>query len=304
MTSHRGQGRSHKNTPATVLITGAASGLGWELAKACHARGHSLLLTDIDAAGLAARVAELDSDRVEALSGDITDPALHRQLVDACRAVFGRLDLLVNNAGITHRSPTLLTRPEVLHKVMAVDYHAPLELTLAAADLLRESHGRVACIGSMAGWMPVLGRAGYCAAKAALAQSFEVLRAELAQDGVGLLMVYPSFLDTPIDRNALGADGQPAGHARSTLGSVRSAAWMAGEILGALESGRERLFPDRGSWLASLLWRVAPGLYYRQMSRRFAGELPPPSSAGASEASALSGSRVALAPTESDGARS
>ncbi|WP_052081063.1 SDR family NAD(P)-dependent oxidoreductase [Pseudomonas sp. ML96] len=260
------------------LITGAASGLGWELAKACHARGDSLLLTDIDAAGLAARVAELNSERVEALSGDITDPLLHRQLVDACRTVFGRLDLLINNAGITHRSPTLLTRPEVLRKVMAVDYHAPLELTLAAANLLRESRGQVAAIGSMAGWMPVLGRAGYCAAKSALAQSFEVLRAELAQDGVSLLMVYPSFLDTPIDRNALGADGKPAGHTRSTLGSVRSAAWMAEEILKALQSGRERLFPDRGSWLASLLWRIAPGLYYQQMSRRFAGELPPPGS--------------------------
>lgn len=286
----------------TVLITGAASGLGWELAKACHARGDNLLLTDIDAAGLAARVAELNSERVEALSGDITDPALHRQLVDACRRVFGRLDLLINNAGITHRSPTLLTRPEVLRKVMAVDYHAPLELTLASADLLRESRGQVAAIGSMAGWMPVLGRAGYCAAKAALSQSFEVLRAELAQDGVGLLMVYPSFLDTPIDRNALGADGKPAGHARSTLGAVRSAAWMAEEILKALHNGRERLFPDRGSWLASLLWRIAPGLYYRQMSKRFAGELPPPTPVGASSAREISNaaapSRAELAPAD------
>jgi len=258
---------------STVLITGAASGLGWALAKACHARGDDLLLTDIDAAGLAARVAELNSERVEALSGDITDPLLQRQLVDACRTVFGRLDLLINNAGITHRSPTLLTRPEVLRKVMAVDYHAPLELTLAAAELLRESRGQVAAIGSMAGWMPVLGRAGYCAAKSALGQAFEVLRAELARDGIGLLMVYPSFLDTPIDRNALGADGRPAGHARSTIGRIRGADWMAGEILKGLEQRRERLFPDRGSWLASLLWRLAPALYYRQMSRRFAAEM-------------------------------
>ena len=86
-------------------------------------------------------------------------------------------------------------------------------------------------------------------------------------------MVYPSFLDTPIDRNALGADGKPAGHARSTIGRIRGADWMAGEILKGLEQRRERLFPDRGSWLASLLWRLAPALYYRQMSRRFAAEM-------------------------------
>ena len=272
----------------TVLITGAASGLGWELAKACHARGDALLLTDIDASGLAARVAELNSDRVEALPGDITDPALHQQLIDHCRNVFGRLDLLLNNAGITHRSPTVQTDPAVFRKVMAVDYHAPLELTLTALPLLRASRGQVAAIGSMAGWMPVLGRAGYCAAKAALSQSFEVLRAELAQDGIGTLMVYPSFLDTPIDRNALGADGKPAGHARSTIGKIRGADWMASEIIKGLDERRERLFPDRGSWLASLLWRAAPGLYYRKMSQRFAGELPAPAALALGDAEARS----------------
>lgn len=256
-----------------TLITGAASGLGWALARACHARGDQLLLTDIDASGLAARVAELGDARVLGIAGDICDPELHRELLKACRERFGHLDLLLNNAGITHRSPTTRTDPAVFRRVMAVDYHAPLELTLAALPLLRESRGQVAAIGSMAGWMPVLGRAGYCAAKSALGQAFEVLRAEIARDGIQLLMVYPSFLDTPIDRNALGADGQPAGHARSTIGRVRGADWMAGEILKALDTRRQRLFPDRGSWLASLLWRVAPALYYRQMSQRFAGEL-------------------------------
>lgn len=181
--------------------------------------------------------------------------------------------MLINNAGITHRSPTLRTDPAVFRKVMAVDYHAPLELTLAALPLLRESRGQVVAIGSMAGWMPVLGRAGYCAAKSALGQAFEVLRAEIARDGIGLLMVYPSFLDTPIDRNALGGDGKPAGHARSTIGRFRSADWMARLILDALQQRRERLFPDRGSWLASLLWRLAPALYHRKMSQRFAGEI-------------------------------
>ncbi|MDH4565145.1 SDR family NAD(P)-dependent oxidoreductase [Pseudomonas sp. BN414] len=256
-----------------VLITGAASGLGWELARACHTAGDALLLTDVDAAGLAARVAELGEERVAGVAGDITDSDVHAQLIEVCRARFGRLDLLINNAGITHRSPTIHTAPQVLRRVMAVDYHAPLELTLVALPLLRASRGQVIAIGSMAGWMPVLGRAGYCAAKSALTQAFEVLRAEIARDGVGLLMVYPSFLDTPIERNALGGDGRPAQHARSTVGKVRGADWMAREILKSASTRQQRLFPDRGSWLASLLWRLAPALYYRQMSQRFAGEL-------------------------------
>lgn len=257
-----------------TLITGAANGLGWALAQACHARGDHLLLTDIDATLLAERVTNLGDERVSGLAGDITDSDLQHQLLARCRERFGRLDLLINNAGITHRSPATRTDPAVFRKVMAVDYQAPVELSLAALPLLRQSHGRIIAIGSMAGWMPVLGRAGYCAAKSALGQFFEVLRAELALDGIGLLLVYPSFLDTSIERHALGADGQPAGHARSTVGKVRGAEWMAREILGAEQRGRERLFPDRVSWLASLLWRLAPGFYYGQMSRRFAGELP------------------------------
>ncbi|AYC33223.1 SDR family NAD(P)-dependent oxidoreductase [Pseudomonas cavernae] len=264
-----------------TLITGAANGLGWELARACHARGDHLLLTDIDAPALAERVAQLGGHGVMGIAGDITDTRLQRQLLEQCRARFGRLDLLINNAGITHRSPATRTDPAVFRKVMAVDYQAPVELTLAALPLLRESRGQITAIGSMAGWMPVLGRAGYCAAKSALGQFFEVLRAELTLDGIHLLLVYPSFLDTSIERHALGADGQPAGHARSTIGKVRGADWMAGQILRALEQRRERLFPDRGSYLASLLWRLAPAFYYRQMSRRFAGELP---KSGASDA--------------------
>ena len=64
-----------------ALITGAASGLGWALARAYHAQGYGLLLTDINASGLATRVTELGADRVIGLAGDITDPALHQQLL-------------------------------------------------------------------------------------------------------------------------------------------------------------------------------------------------------------------------------
>ena len=137
----------------------------------------------------------------------------------------------------------------------------------------RRDHQDPVAIGSMAGWMPVLGRDGYCAAKSALSQFFEVLRGEIVRDGIHLLMVYPSFLDTPIEQHALGGDGQPARHGRSTVGRIRSADWMAQIIIQALARRQERLFPDRGSWLASLLWRIAPALYYRQMSRRFAAEM-------------------------------
>lgn len=257
-----------------VLITGAASGLGWALTRVFHDRGDHLYLVDRNADLLERRAAELaDGDRVATLAVDLSAP----EGIDACvrglHLCYGRLDVLVNNAGITHRSLSLDTRPEVFRKVMAVDWQAPVELTLGLYPLLLARGGGIINIGSMAGWMPVLGRAGYCSAKAALTQFFEVLRAEEKDNGIHVLMVYPSFLDTPIETNALGGDGKPASHARSTLGRLGNADQLAAGIVRAWEDKRPHLFPDRFTWLASLLWRLAPSLFHRLMRRRFRVEL-------------------------------
>lgn len=102
-------------------------------------------------------------------------------------------------ASLIARQHIRLIDPAVFRKVMPVDWQGAVELTMAALPLLKQSRGQIVCIGSMAGWMPVPGRAAYCAAKSALTQFFEVLRLELEADGIHILMVYPSFLDTPIE---------------------------------------------------------------------------------------------------------
>lgn len=257
-----------------TLITGAASGLGWAMAQHWYAAGHYLVLADIDAKGLEARANELnDPKRVLILPTDITQADDIALLIKQTHERFGRLDILVNNAGITHRSPAHQTDPAVFRKVMAVDWQGAVELTMAALPLLRESKGQIVCIGSMAGWMPVPGRAAYCAAKAALTQFFEVLRLELEPDGIHVLMVYPSFLDTPIDSNALGFDGKKAKQARSMIGNVRSPEWMVKHIDKGLKNRKRWILPEPVSKFGSLLWRVAPDIYLRQVRKRFKGEL-------------------------------
>jgi NAD(P)-dependent dehydrogenase (short-subunit alcohol dehydrogenase family) len=257
-----------------VLITGAASGLGWALARHWHAKGWQLVLADIDAPLLKQRERELNTpERVRAVVADITNAEHIQALATQTGEAFGRLDLLINNAGITHRSPASQTDPAVFRKVMAVDWQGPVELTLACLPLLRASRGKIVCIGSMAGWMPVPGRAAYCAAKSALTQFFEVLRLELETDGIHVLMAYPSFLDTPIEHHALGKDGQPAQHPRSMVGGLRSAEWMAELIDQGLQRRKRWLLPEPVSRFGSLLWRLAPSLYLRTVRRRFASDL-------------------------------
>ncbi|EKF73722.1 short chain dehydrogenase [Alcanivorax hongdengensis A-11-3] len=260
----------------TVMITGAASGLGWALSTAAFERGYRVVMVDMNAVLLEARAEVLgrrDPQRVASRALDITDAQALQDLVMWLHNNGERLDVLINNAGITHRSLAARTASSVFRKVMAVDWQAPVDLTLACMPLLRESRGAIINIGSMAGWMPVLGRAGYCSAKSALAQFFEVLRAEVAGDGIRVLMVYPSFLDTPIEKNALGHDGKPARHSRSMIGRMQTPEWMASGIFDALDAGKKRLFPDRFTWFASLLWRLAPDLYQKLMVRKFASEL-------------------------------
>ncbi|WP_376690622.1 SDR family oxidoreductase [Wenzhouxiangella sp. EGI_FJ10409] len=257
-----------------VLITGAAGGLGRALAQRYFDAGDQLVLADLDEKRLKALEHALAApERVVTRAMDVTDAEAIAELAAATRETFGRLDILINNAGITHRSPAHRTDPEVFRKVMAVDWQAPIELTLAALPLLRESKGQIVNIGSMAGWMPLPGRAAYGAAKSALTQFFEVLRLELADDGIHVLMVYPSFLKTDIEANALGADGQPARHAQSRIGKQKDANWMAERIVRAAEKRKPWLYPDRLSRIGSLLWRLMPGLYLKLIRRKFQGDL-------------------------------
>jgi len=262
----------------TILITGAASGLGWALSQQAFALGHRVIMTDMNALQLGARadaLAKEDPSRVSFHRLDVTDSEAITRLVALLREKEAGLDVLINNAGITHRSLADKTDLAVFRKVMAVDWQAPVEMAVACLPLLKRSGGGIINIGSMAGWMPVLGRAGYCSAKSALSQFFEVLRGEVAQYGVHILMVYPSFLDTPIEANALGHDGQPAAHPRSMVGAMQTLEWMAERVFEAYYRKKKRLFPDRFTWFASLLWRLAPDVYQRMMVRKFASELEP-----------------------------
>ena len=257
-----------------TLITGAASGLGLAMARHWYNAGHHLVLIDIDAQALSARATEFtDTDRIMMVVTDITQADDIASLIDQLYERFGQLDLLVNNAGITHRSPAHQTDPAVFRKVMAVDWQGAVELTMAALPLLRESRGQIVCIGSMAGWMPVPGRAAYCAAKSALTQFFEVLRLELEVDGIHILMVYPSFLDTPIESHALGHDGNTANHPRSVIGNIRSAEWMVERIDKGLTQRKRWILPEPVSRFGSILWRIAPSIYLRQVRKRFAKDL-------------------------------
>ncbi|WP_414829609.1 SDR family NAD(P)-dependent oxidoreductase [Alteromonas sp. H39] len=258
------------NKPVAV-ITGAASGLGRDLAHALASRYH-LILVDIQKEALDEVANALTQADTQVC--DLSDTSDISRLIAAVTARCASIDLLINNAGVTHRSLATSTQLHVIHNLMSVDYLAPVQLTQGLlAHMNAES--TVVNIGSMAGWMPVLGRAGYCAAKSALHQYFETLRAELGNSGPHILMVYPGFLDTPIENNALDGAGNKARHKRTMAGRMRSSQWMAAKIVTGIEKKQRRLFPDRFTAAASLLYRVFPSLYLHLMRKKLHRELDP-----------------------------
>ncbi|MEE4246198.1 MAG: SDR family NAD(P)-dependent oxidoreductase [Kangiellaceae bacterium] len=253
-----------------AIITGAASGLGLDLARQLQTNYH-LVLIDIDQCGLNKHFST--SNCCSLYGCDLASTEQRSDLIANLLATLSRVDLLINNAGITHRSLANHTELSVTKKVMEIDYFAPVHLSQGLMPLLTASRGKIVNIGSMAGWMPVMARSGYCAAKSALHQYFETLRSELVDKGVAILMVYPSFLDTPIETNALDGRGGKASHKRTMVGQMTSSEAMAQTIVKAINKNQQRLFPDTFTFFSSIIYKLFPALYLKLMGRKFASEL-------------------------------
>lgn len=186
------------STPV-ALVTGGARGIGLAIARRFLARGHAVALLDIDTATLAATEAALaDPARVLAIGGDVSVPADVDRALAAVRQRFGRLDALVNNAGIAVFKPTLQTTYEEFTRVLAVNLHGAFLCTQAAAPLLlaNPGGGAVVNIASISGLRASTLRVAYGTSKAALIQLTKQHAVELGTRGVRVNCVAPGPVDT------------------------------------------------------------------------------------------------------------
>jgi short-subunit dehydrogenase len=258
-----------------VVVTGAAGGLGRALALRFGAAGSRLGLLDRDPAGLAETAARLRAAGTAACTAvcDVTIAADCTSAMAAVRAQLGAIDVLINNAGISHRSAFARTDPAVIRRVMEVNFFGAVHCTQAALPDLIARRGMLIVISSVAGFAPLLARTGYAASKHALHGFFDSLRSEVEPLGVKVLLVCPSFVATGIEKNALGADGTPARHAQAIVGERASADQVAKLIHDAAAAERRLLLPSRTAKLAWWVSRLAPRLYQRMMVARLKDEL-------------------------------
>lgn len=226
---------------AVVWITGASSGIGEELARQAAAKGAKLVLS-------ARRQGELDRVREACLDAGAPDALVlpldmlaYDAMANRTRTVvdhFGRIDLLVNNAGMSQRSFCVDTSFDVYRQMMDVNVLGQIALTQAVLPvMLEQGSGHIAVTASVAGKVGAPLRTGYCAAKHAVMGFFDALRTEVAADGIAVTTITPGFIRTNVARNALTGDGKPLGQDDDDIAGGMAVADCVREIVAGFEAG-------------------------------------------------------------------
>ncbi len=256
----------------TVVITGAAGGIGRALAQRFGRAGARVALLDRDRDGLDDAASELAALGVETLSQpcDVTSlESCQKAIARACRE-WGGVDLLIANAGITHLSPFRETDVDVIRRVVEVNLFGSVNCTKAALESLIERRGRIVVLSSVAGYAPLATRCGYAASKHALHGFFDSLRAELRATGVRVTLVCPSFVRTAIGEHALGGGAGRPPSRRTQAGTPVEPEVVADAVFKACERNRRLLLISPTARMSYLISRCWPSLYERLMLSRLA----------------------------------
>jgi len=256
-------------------MTGASSGIGAALAGALAGKGARLVLSgrNVDALNelaVACKTATL------VLPFEATDYASLPGVVEkACAWADkggGRLDGLVNNAGISQRSVAVETVFDVYQKIIAVDLLAPIALTQALLPrMIATGGGDIVAISSVAGFVGAPLRTAYSAAKHGLIGYHDSLRAETAEQGIRVLVVAPGSVKTNVSRNALGATGEARGVSDAAIDNGLAPDVLASLILEGVRSGKRELVLAEGMEAEIVrLRRQNPEALFDLMAQMFA----------------------------------
>lgn len=241
----------------TVLVTGAAAGLGNVIATHLLAQGFQVVLTDVDAERAQAAAAGLDSDRVLALALDIRQPDAFERALAATIERFGSLQALVNNAALTLATPVMEITAEEFDRVMTTN----LRGTFVGCQTLgryfaRRGYGRIINLASLAGQNGgTASGAHYAASKGGILTLTKIFARELAKSGVTVNAIAPGPMDSPAV-HALVPEEKMAGLLQMIpVGKLGEAEFVAQTV--AL------LVSPQASFVAGATWDINGGLFMR-----------------------------------------
>ncbi|MBB1653253.1 MULTISPECIES: GolD/DthD family dehydrogenase [Delftia] len=227
----------------TALVTGGAGGIGLAIARQLAEGGARVVLVDLERQALDVAAASLAEPRHHlALAVDVTRPEGVEQAVATVLEATGRIDILVNSAGVALLEPAGEVSEAAWERTLAVNLTAPLLLAQAVAPAMRrQRHGRIINLASQASVVALRRHAAYCASKAGLVGLTRVLALEWASDGITVNAISPTVVDTPLGRKAwAGQVGEamraliPTGRFAQPEEVARLAVFLAGTHAGML----------------------------------------------------------------------
>ncbi len=245
-----------------VIVTGASSGIGLAVARLFASFGSKVVMASRSLRRLESLADSFPADRDNLLcvGTDVTDEEQCRVMVEAAVSRFGRIDILINNAGLSMRAMFKDLDLNVIRSLMDVNFWGTVYCTKYALPYLLQSRGSVVGVISIAGYSALPARTGYSASKYAVRGFLDTLRIEHLRDGLNVLVFAPGYTASNVRNAALTADGSPQGQTPLEEGKLMSAEAVASKLAAALARRRSEVILTGLGKLTVLAHRLFPRL--------------------------------------------
>jgi len=261
-----------------VIITGATSGIGKACAEVFGKEGAKVVFTGRNSERLEKVKARLRSLGIEHTGYimDVSDENENKRLIEETIAKYGRIDVLINNAGISMRALFDESDLGVFRKVMDINFYGIVYATKYALPHIKSSKGSIVGISSINGHRGTPARTAYSASKYAMEGFFEALRTEVMNQGVHVMVVSPGFTGTNIRKAALNKDGQSQGESPRDEDKMMTTEAVARKILHGLKRKKRDMVLTTQGKLVVFLNKWFPGWMDRKVYEHMAKEKDSP----------------------------
>lgn len=277
-----GEFQSNMNKPnsshPTVIITGGSSGIGKACAEVFGRNGYAVFITGRNSEKLEEAIADLKSNDIQAdgLACDVGNFEDNEGMFEACMKTFGRVDGLINNAGISMRALFENTEVEVIEKLMQINFYGTVYATKVCLEEIIKNEGFIVGISSIAGYRGLPGRTGYSASKFAMQGFLESLRTELYKRPVHVLIACPGYTESNIRNTALNNQGKAQGETPFDESKLMSAETVAEEILKSIRRKKKYLVLTGQGKLTVFMNKWFPGFLDKLVYNTIAKEKDSP----------------------------